>query len=171
LLSPQGGHEVDLNAVTERILACRGVEPALEGISVLGGEPLDQADGVSELCEWCRAEGLSTMVYTGYEYETLDQTHAGVRRLLEFIDVLVDGPFQQANYDESLAWRGSTNQRLLCLSSRYTQSELERRFSEQSKAFSIQMDSFGTISVSGLQVRRPALALLSSLRPRYTRRV
>lgn len=38
--------------------------------------------------------------------------------MLGCIDVLVDGPFVQAERDISLAWRGSRNQRVICLRQR-----------------------------------------------------
>jgi len=104
-----------------------------------------------------RQEGLTSVVYTGYVYERL--LHADqpdVRRLLDETDVLVDGPYLPHLYDDTLAWRGSSNQRLLCLSDRYTLDDLADAFSRQKKGFSIQIGP-GTISLSGVQTRDAAL--------------
>ena len=53
--------------------------------------------------DWC---------FTGFTYETLLH-NPRQRQLLELIDVLVDGPFVKSLRDESLLFRGSSNQRLI----------------------------------------------------------
>ncbi|MDD2433032.1 MAG: 4Fe-4S cluster-binding domain-containing protein, partial [Clostridia bacterium] len=60
--------------------------------------------------------GLDVVTYTGYVYEELLTLELpGSRELLEVTDILVDGPFRQELKDISLAFRGSSNQRLLDL--------------------------------------------------------
>jgi anaerobic ribonucleoside-triphosphate reductase activating protein len=53
--------------------------------------------------------------YTGYEFGTLLAAYVGApgRRLLDYVDVLVDGPYIEAQRTLELPWRGSRNQRLI----------------------------------------------------------
>ncbi len=95
-------------------------EDDIEGISLIGGEPVLQAEGVAELAEKCQEIGLSVLLFTGYRYEDLsamDNHH--VARLLKNTDVFVDGEFIEALYDEERDWVGSKNQRVIFLSERY----------------------------------------------------
>ena len=95
--------------------------PGIEGISVTGGEPLEQPAAVGCLCQAVRHSGLSVMVYTGWTYETLClSNNPTVRDLLRHIDVLVDGPFIQQLADKDLLWRGSRNQHIRFPTNRYS---------------------------------------------------
>ena len=88
--------------------------PLLEGVTFSGGEPFCQAAVLSELARELHASGLTIWCYTGYTFEVLLQSHQqAVRHLLQQIDVLVDGPYIEAQRDISLRFRGSSNQRLI----------------------------------------------------------
>lgn len=164
LLSERGGHLVTVASVVERVIGIHERECRLEGITVLGGEPLDQPDGIAELFECVHERGLSTMLYTGHIYESIQSdARPIIQRLLASVDVMVDGPFLPNLYDEQIAWRGSRNQRLLCVSARYGVSDLEGRYRTQGKAFSIRVTSDGSVSVSGLQERAAAVRVASVL--------
>ncbi|MBI4317670.1 MAG: radical SAM protein [Chloroflexi bacterium] len=91
----------------------------INGISVLGGEPTEQVEAVTALLEGVQDLGFSTVVFTGRVYENLleDPDHA-IHRLLAATDLLIDGPFVLGEYDPSLRWRGSRNQRLIYLTHR-----------------------------------------------------
>lgn len=141
-----------------------GKNRPFEGITVLGGEPSEQPDGLRALLEQSHKNGWSTMVYTGKVYEDLKQEpHAP--DWLAHTDILVDGPYREEEYDDFLAWRGSRNQRLLCLSDRYTNEQLGEAFAQQGKGFSIQVNTDGTMSMSGIQNRDAAFTLEKLLRP------
>ena len=80
-----------------------------------GGEPFAQADALADLADLLRPR-YDIACYTGYVFEALlkkAEEEPGVRRLLERIDILVDGPFVQARRDRLLLFRGSGNQRIL----------------------------------------------------------
>lgn len=88
----------------------------LDGITLSGGEPFEQADACAELARYAHTKGLSVWTYTGYTYEQLRQmAHAsrGVKELLLATDVLVDGPFILSQRSLELDWRGSKNQRVI----------------------------------------------------------
>jgi anaerobic ribonucleoside-triphosphate reductase activating protein len=107
----EGGTAVTADELWEKVKA----NPLLAGITLTGGEPFDQAGTLIELARRVREKGLSVWAYSGYRYEDLlagvpDPTAA---LLLEQVDVLVDGPFVEALRSLELAWRGSSNQRLI----------------------------------------------------------
>ena len=91
---------------------------AIEGLSVLGGEPSEQLPGVTALCVAARARGLGVLVFSG-------RTHAELRALpggpalLATIDTLVDGRFAAGRRDLGRRFVGSSNQRIVHLTPRY----------------------------------------------------
>ena len=118
-------------------LRLRTREP-IEGITVLGGEPTDRIEPLTHLLTSARAMGLSTIVYTGYTIEALTRKYgARAKALLAQTDLLKDGPFREDRYRADLEWRGSENQRLHCLTDRYTPEMLAAAFREQGKGYSI----------------------------------
>ncbi len=111
----RGGALVEAALLAQRVLDTPGVE----GLSVLGGEPFEQAAGVAELCRVVRRGGRSVMVYSGYTLEELHEREDAAALLAE-LDLLVDGRFEQGNPEPSRRWIGSRNQRLHFLSGRYS---------------------------------------------------
>ncbi len=84
----------------------------IEGVTLLGGEPFLQAEGLAEVAQACRKMGLSVMLFSGYQLEELDDARfKGASQLLKATDVLVDGEYQQALTENVRNWVGSTNQR------------------------------------------------------------
>ncbi len=97
------------------ILTCLD-KPVIEGLTLLGGEPLQQ--NPSELSNFLKAvktqSNKNIWLYTGYIYENLlDQKE--ILNALQWVDVLVDGPYIEAQKNLRLAFRGSNNQRLIDL--------------------------------------------------------
>ncbi|WP_114569824.1 anaerobic ribonucleoside-triphosphate reductase activating protein [Exiguobacterium flavidum] len=83
-------------------------------LTISGGEPFLQADALAELTDILAREGYDIWVYTGYTLEALRQMPSdSVKRILNTIDALVDGPFVLAERTLSLPYRGSTNQRII----------------------------------------------------------
>lgn len=82
-------------------------------ISILGGEPLMQSDAVIELCRLIKSRTNKTIwLWSGHTFEYI-QRHSPA--ILELIDVLVDGPYQEELHELNLDWRGSSNQRVIHL--------------------------------------------------------
>lgn len=80
-------------------------------ISILGGEPLLQYDAVLKLCKMIKKKTNKTIwLWSGHTIETIRKRWP---KLLYYIDVLVDGPFQQEFYEPNLEFRGSRNQRII----------------------------------------------------------
>ncbi len=86
------------------------------GLSLSGGDPLHPAnlDAVLGLLKRVRTEceGKDVWLWSGYQLEALSPKQ---QMLLGYIDVLIDGKFEQQLADPQLAWRGSSNQRVITL--------------------------------------------------------
>lgn len=92
----------------------------IEGITLLGGEPLAHAAGAAALARETHRIGLSVMVFTGYTLEQARELpEPAVVDLLAHTDILVDGPYIRELPDSSRRWIGSTNQRIHFLTDRY----------------------------------------------------
>ncbi|MBI2299030.1 MAG: radical SAM protein [Armatimonadetes bacterium] len=104
-------------------LARRGYA-GIEGVTISGGEPLQQAGAVIELLARLRAESaLSTLLFTGFEWAEVRRMPFAAE-LLAVLDVLIAGRYRQ---DRPLGrgLRGSANQTVHCLTGRYRPSDLE----------------------------------------------
>ena len=91
----------------------------IKGFSLLGGEPFapENQKAVLDIVRRLKNEYADKEIWcwTGYRFEDLEADRVGEhsRELLEEIDVLVDGPFIEAQKDLGLRFRGSTNQRII----------------------------------------------------------
>lgn len=105
------GEQITIATLLERITP---LIPLIDGITLSGGEPFEQTLALLPFVKAIKALGLSIWCYTGYLYEDLaqDATH---HLLLDYIDVLVDGPYVAHLKDETLKYCGSSNQRVLKL--------------------------------------------------------
>ncbi len=138
---------------------------SVEGVTLLGGEPFEQAEPVAHFAELVRDAGLSVMTFTGYTLERLTaraKQDGGTRRLLAATDLLVDGPYQQARPDRQRPWVGSTNQRFHFLTPRYA--HLRDRLAEQSDRLEVRIDIDGTTTINGWAETGQLDALLTHLR-------
>ena len=107
---PAGGREVPL----EELEALLAADPLLQGLTLSGGEPFLQAEDCAALARLAHERGLNVWTYTGYTYERLISGEVpGAMDLLAQTDVLVDGPFVEAQKSYAALFRGSTNQRLI----------------------------------------------------------
>lgn len=98
---------------------------ALEGMSFSGGEPFEQAEALSEIARFARAQGLGTLSWSGYTRRHLEGPRAprGSQAFLAALDVLIDGPFIRAQVQTDVPLRGSANQVLHLLTDRYREED------------------------------------------------
>lgn len=99
----------------------------ITGLTFSGGEPMEQAAGLAALVRLARHQkDLDLICFTGYRYERLlkNPPNEGVPDLLAHVDVLVDGPYIQS-LNDSVGLRGSSNQRIIHLTSRLKEHDLE----------------------------------------------
>ena len=116
-----GGRDVAIEELAAEMARAR--DAGSEGLSLSGGEPLQQAEGAAALLDAARSLGLSTLAFSGYTLEELRALPHG-SEVLARLDVLIDGRYVST---ERLATglRGSQNQRIHLLTPRYTMSDIE----------------------------------------------
>lgn len=96
------GFDKDIKSIVNEILN----DSELDGVTITGGEPLDQYDSVYELCSELFA-WIPIFITTGYTIEQIwdNKKHS----ILDKIDMICAGPFEQNNI-YSGEWKGSSNQ-------------------------------------------------------------
>lgn len=113
-----GGVLMGIIEVVELLLDAAG-EPR-DGVTILGGEPFLQPDGLAALMRELKARDIHLTLYSGYTLEELRaRSEPGVHETLALADVLIDSPFVSALAHNAGEWRGSTNQRIIHHPSRY----------------------------------------------------
>jgi len=101
---------------TASIIASIAENPLLSGVTLSGGEPFMQPGPLCVIAESVRAMGKNVLIFTGFLFEqllALEETTPDIKRLLSLCDILVDGPYIEAQRNLELAFRGSENQRIL----------------------------------------------------------
>ena len=121
------------------------VLPSEEGITICGGEPFDQKEELAGLVCIAWEKGLSTVIYTGYTYESLlKMQNEYVSTILSHTDILIDGPFVLSLLSTSTPLAGSTNQQLRFLTNRYSLKDI------QSNRLEIRVKKNGVLSINGM---------------------
>lgn len=106
----QNGKLVSVSSVVREVLS-RSAEH--DGVTILGGEPFDQAGPVAELVSRLKRFNIPVLMYSGNTLETLIARHDHcVDYILTHIDLLIDGPFEQFLNAKTGEYRGSSNQQL-----------------------------------------------------------
>lgn len=111
----QGGYSIDVESLADALL---DASHARDGVTILGGEPFAQPEGLAALVAALRARqpGLNILVYSGYTLQALERRAANDPHLaftLRTIDTLIDGPYVAAQADSAGLWTGSGNQRVI----------------------------------------------------------
>jgi anaerobic ribonucleoside-triphosphate reductase activating protein len=162
-----GGTPVPVSAVLALVDAARESD-AIEGVSLLGGEPLAHAPGVAVLAEGARQRGLSVMVFSGYTLEEARQMREpAVAELLARTDILVDGPYVRERPETRRRWIGSANQRIHFLSDRYRADDprwlLSNTLEIRLRGAELTVNGFPSASAVGvwkrIEIRRPQPAV------------
>lgn len=86
----------------------------ISGLTLSGGDPLfpENAEEVTEYCKELKEHfpGKTIWLYTGELWEDIRD-----REIMRYIDILVDGRFEQEKKDNLLHWKGSGNQRVIAV--------------------------------------------------------
>ena len=96
----------------DEIIEYINTDPLIDGITLSGGDPLYSE---TELIDFVRrfktkTKNKTIWMYTGFTFEDI-QDHA----ILNYIDIIVDGEYVEELRDTSLKFRGSSNQRIICV--------------------------------------------------------
>jgi len=118
-----GGRSVAIHELVGELTRAARAPGGIEGVSLSGGEPLQQPEAARELLDAARALGLSTLAFSGYTIEEIRELPGG-RDILGRLDVLIDGRYI-AGDRLAAGLRGSANQRIQRLTDRYSLADVE----------------------------------------------
>ena len=94
----------------------------IAGLTLLGGEPLEKQnqEGLLPLVKKVKEKfpNKNIWCYTGFDFEkdvvgNMAENDETTKELLKYLDVVVDGKFEEDKKDIKLRFRGSSNQRIL----------------------------------------------------------
>lgn len=123
LFKKSSGKKINIKDLSDLITKSQE-KNKIEGISLLGGEPLDQAEELYQLLSLLKSRNLGIMLYSGYYLEQINKK-ASQKKVLKFVDLLVDGPYLPEQRDMTRRWIGSKNQNMHFLSNRYNKNSKE----------------------------------------------
>ena len=110
-----GGYEIDKDKTIEDILKNINVNGIQRNLSILGGEPLCDANINFTVKLLAKAKEkyptIKTFVWTGYTIDELKNMYPLL--ILRNVDILIEGRYIQEQRDITLELRGSRNQRIL----------------------------------------------------------
>lgn len=130
-----------LTTTTKEILKQWKATQGLEGITLLGGEPLQQPEAVFHLIQGAKDLGLSVFLYTGYKPEEFTSI---MQSCFNMSDIVVTGRYVHSLRNTNLRWRGSINQVVHFPTPRYQALRLEEQHEVE-----VHLSSEGELSVYG----------------------
>ncbi len=134
-----GGTEMDCDSIMNQFDFSK-----IQGLTVSGGEPFEQAEALKQLLKAAKQKNLNTLVYSGYKYNEIFCNHADV---LLFVDYLIDGEFIKS-IPSKCRWAGSGNQRFLQLEDGKIKKDLTE-CEEYSQTAEITIDETGNMIITG----------------------
>lgn len=87
-------------------------DEGIDGVTFLGGEPLQQPDNLLWLIQQLKERKVHVMLYTGYEEDEISQSPL-FSEICMLADILIPGRYHDEERDIYLEWRGSRNQKVI----------------------------------------------------------
>lgn len=120
LWSFTGGQKVNIKKIIDVLL-----ESGAEGLTLHGGEPLDQSSGLLEVVNEVKKMGFTIVLFTGYIKKELN---ASQQRIWNMSDIVVSGRFVLSKRNINLQYRGSTNQKIYFHKGKYKNLKIKDGF-------------------------------------------
>lgn len=137
----RGGTGRDVGELVDEIVA---VDSAIDGVSISGGEPLQQPEALLALVLGLRERSeLSILVFSGYRRAEIEAMPLGAE-ILGSIDVLVDGRYANKKRHAS-GLRGSANQQIHTLTRRYREADVAA-----TPAAEVKITASGEVVITGV---------------------
>ena len=106
-----GGKEFTDDTISRILTLCDNDN--IEGLSILGGEPMhpNNIEGTTKLAKAFKEKypNKSLWTWSGFSFDN----YLNDKEVSKYVDVLVDGQFEEEKRDPTLHWRGSSNQRVI----------------------------------------------------------
>lgn len=110
-----GGAAMDVKQIVQD-----AIEAGDEGLTILGGEPLQQPQATLALILEAQQHDLGIFLYTGYDFDELE---GDALTCYEASDIVVAGRYIESERNTELRWRGSSNQTVEFRTDRYKEFE------------------------------------------------
>jgi anaerobic ribonucleoside-triphosphate reductase activating protein len=147
MFDPAGGESMEPAALLARL---DRVRHEVEGVTLLGGEPFEQAEALLPFARGAHERGLSVVAFTGHLLEDLRLDRPpGARALLGEIDLLVDGPYRADLPERARRWSGSSNQRFHFLTGRHAPGVETAGEGAPDRTVELRFGADGTVERSG----------------------
>lgn len=105
------GKQASLEAIMRRV---KENSPYISGVTLSGGDPFEQ--DLTQLLMALKEENINVWTYTGYTYELLlNDSRPYIKEMLKYVDVLVDGKYDENFTEDVPKYVGSSNQRFIIL--------------------------------------------------------
>jgi len=118
------------------------LDDSIEGITLHGGEPLDQSEELFELCKRAKKYNKTIILFTGYKKVELEAVKL---KLWNLADIVVCGRFEKEKVRYNLQFKGSTNQRVITHKGQYK----KYRCHNGKQVALLDVEKNGAISVKG----------------------
>ena len=107
-------------------------QPEIKGLNVLGGEPLQQGYELCNILKRIKKEvDKPIWLWTGYKLDEII-LNPRIQKTLKYVDVVIDGKFDEELKDITLKYRGSSNQRVIDIKA-LLNSQIKVDFNEEGK--------------------------------------
>lgn len=133
------GIQFDTKDIIKDILKTKNIE----GVTFLGGEPFEQYEALLEISREVHKNNLGILCFTGKNYNEIEKNYP---EALKYIDLLIDGEFQEDKKDYSRPWVGSSNQNYIYLTNRYN----KELVSQYKNRVEINIKKNGFIFINGM---------------------
>ena len=113
-------------SITETVFLHYVEDPKVKGVNILGGEPLQQTmdNSLADLLAKIKENTNKPIwLWTGYKLEDVIN-NTKVMNILQYVDVLIDGKFEEDKKDLNLMYRGSADQRIINLTKTFEKGEI-----------------------------------------------
>ncbi len=111
-----------------------------DGITFSGGDPFFQPQALLELAKHSKSCGLNVWAYTGFTFEMMIENEL-FHEILQNVDVLVDGKYEESKKSQEAAFRGSSNQRLIDVKKSFANNDVVL-FENKSKYISLDFSDY-----------------------------
>lgn len=132
----------ELYSVRQLVERVKANPYGIEGITLIGGEPMHQSQELVRLVQQIAQSGFSTVLFTGYNYEELQLDSQ--KTLWNMSDIIICGRYIEEKRNIYLQWRGSENQQVIFNSDKYCGYRVD-----EGNYIEICIEEDGEMSISG----------------------